>query len=409
MQDDHITSIAQIREFAMFPNGATFNKTNAEEAYEWIGQTLDRLRYRNLTKKDKGPVRTYLRRMTGYSDAQLDRLIAQKKRVGTIVKKERTQPTFPRIYTTEDIALIAEVDSAEDRRTGGALKQTLFDMFHIYGDARFARLATISVSHLYNLRGTHLYQTNAFTYTKTHYTPVCIGIRKKPRPEGKPGYIRVDSVHQGDRDKEKGVYHINLVDEVTQTEVLVCVEGISEYFLIPALEEALVQFPFRIVNFHSDNGSEYINKRVEQLLNGLMIKQTKSWSLKTNDNALVEGKNAAVPRKQFGHAHIPKQHASRINVFDRDFLNPYLFFHRQCAFAKEYVNEKGKVKKVYDTYRTPYQKLLSLPNVEQYLHPGITKEILHARSMEQTHLAAAQEMRTARKQLFTEINRSMIH
>jgi len=409
MQDDHITSIAQLREFAMFPDGATFNKTNAAEAYKWIGQTLDRLQYRNLTKKDKGPVRTYLRRMTGYSDAQLDRLIAQKKLVGTIAKKERTQPTFPRIYTTEDIALIAEVDSAEDRRTGGALKQTLFDMFHVYGDARFARLTNISISHLYNLRGTHLYQTHAFTYTKTHYTAVCIGIRKKPRPEGKPGYIRVDSVHQGDKDKEKGVYHINMVDEVTQTEVLVCVEGISEYFLIPALEEALVQFPFRIINFHSDNGSEYINKRVEQLLNGLMIKQTKSRSLKTNDNALVEGKNAAVPRKQFGHAHIPKQHASRINAFDRDFLNPYLFFHRQCAFAKEYVNEKGKIKKVYDTYRTPCQKLLSIPNVEQYLCSGVTKESLMARAMEHTHLAAAQEMRAARKQLFTEINRSMIH
>lgn len=409
MQDDHITSIAQLKEFAMFPDGATFNKTNTDEAYAWIEQALSKFKYHILAKKDKGAVRIYIRRMTGYSDAQLDRFIAQKKRIGRVTKKERTQPTFPRVYTTEDIALIAEVDSAEDRRTGGALKQTLFDMFHVYGDARFARLANISISHLYNLRGTNIYQTHAFTYTKTRHAAVCIGIRKKPRPNGKPGYIRVDSVHQGDKDKEKGVYHINLVDEVTQTEVLVCVEGISEYFLIPALEDAIAQFPFPIINFHSDNGSEYLNKRVEELLTKLMIDQTKSRSLKTNDNALVEGKNAAVPRKQFGHSHIPKKYAPLINSFDRDYLNPYLFFHRQCAFAKEYVNEKGKIKKVYDTYRTPCQKLLSIPNVEQYLCSGITKESLHARALEQTHLVAAQAVRTARKQLFTEINRSMIH
>ena len=121
-----------------------------------------------------------------------------------------------------------------------------------------------------------MYQTGSLTYTKTNPTPVTIGIRKKPEPHGKPGYLRVDSVHQGDLDKEKGVYQINLVDEVTQAEVVVTVEGISEHFLQPGLEDAIVQFPFTILNFHSDNGSEYINKTVAKLLNKLIIEQTKS-------------------------------------------------------------------------------------------------------------------------------------
>ena len=96
-------------------------------------------------------------------------------------------------------------------------------------------------------------------YQKTHPVKVNIGIRKKPAPYGKPGYLRVDSVHQGDLDKEKGVYHINLVDEVTQWEIVGCVEGISEHFLAPLLEVLLKLFPFKILGFHSDNGSEYIN------------------------------------------------------------------------------------------------------------------------------------------------------
>ena len=160
-------------------------------------------------------------------------------------------------------------------------------------------------------------------------------MRMKPRPEGKPGFIRVDSVHQGDLDKQKGVYHINLVDEVTQTEVVVTVEGISEYFLESALLDALTQFPFRIINFHSDNGSEYLNKTVARLLNKLVIEQTKSRSRKTNDNALVEGKNTAVVRKHYGRIHIPRKYAPLMNTFNRKYLNPYIFFHRQCAFADE--------------------------------------------------------------------------
>ena len=408
MNDDNVVSIAQLREFLKLSNSATFSRTDRDEAYEWIGRTLGKFGYFGLSKKEKGLVRAYLRQWTRYSDTQLDRLIRRKREVGRVVKQERTQPCFPRVYTPEDIALIAEVDNAEGRRTGGALKKTLSDMYAAYGDARFERLSNISVSHLYNLRGSRAYQSRSLTYTKTPTTSVDIGIRKKPRPEGKPGFLRVDSVHQGDRDKQKGVYHINLVDEVTQDEIVVTVEGISEEFLLPVLEEALAEFPFAILGFHSDNGSEYLNKIVARLLQKLLIEQTKSRSRRTNDNALVEGKNAAVVRKHFGYAHIPRKYATLMNEFNHRYLNPYLFFHRQCAFADLIVDAKGKIRKVYKTYLTPCEKLLSIPNVEGYLKSGITKESLRARMMEQSHLAAAQDMQEAKHALFKEIKRRMV-
>ena len=408
MNDDNVVSIAQLREFLKLSNGARFSRANVDEAYEWIGRTLGKFGYHRLSKKEKGIVRSYIRTMTGYSATQLDRLIRRKKEWGRIVLKTRTQPVFPRVYMPEDIALIAEVDNAEGRRTGGALRKTLFDMFHVYKDARFERLAKVSISHLYNLRGTRVYESRSQTYTKTQSVSVPIGIRKKPRPYGQPGYLRVDSVHQGDLDKEKGVYHVNLVDEVTQDEVVVTVAGISEEFLHPALEEALAQFPFVILGFHSDNGSEYINSVVAELLQKLLIEQTKSRSRRTNDNALVEGKNAAVVRKHFGYAHIPRKYASLMNDFNRNHLNPYLFFHRQCAFATETINEKGKIKKVYETYLTPCEKLLLVENVQQYLKPRITEETLRLEMMAHTHLAAAQEMQNAKAALFKEIKRRMV-
>lgn len=408
MNDDSTVSIAQVQEFLKLGSGTRFEKADRNEAYEWIGKTLGKFRYFTETKKRKGIIKTYLGRCSGYSDAQLDRLIQRKKAWGRVAAKARTQPTFPRIYTPEDIALLSEVDNAESRRTGGAVKKTLSDMHHVYGDARFKRLANISVSHIYNLRGTRIYQSRSLTYTKTQSVQRDIGIRKKPQPFGKPGYLRVDSVHQGDRDKEKGVYHINLVDEVTQDEIVVTVEGISEEFLRSALEEALESFPFILLGFHSDNGSEYINGVVARLLQKLFIEQTKSRSRHTNDNALVEGKNAAVVRRHFGYAHIPRKYASLMNVFNKQYLNPYLFLHRQCAFADETVDAKGKVKKVYKTYMTPCEKLLSIPQVEQCLKPGITKESLRSQMLAQTHLAAAQEMQKAKEKLFAHIHTLML-
>lgn len=408
MQDDHIVSVAELREFVKLSRSAVFARTNRDEAYEWIGRTLGKFRYFSLAKNDRGIIRGYLRMMTGYSDTQLDRLIHRKKAWGRIVPKERTQPTFPRVYTVEDIARIVEVDNAEGRRNGHALKKTLSDMYGVYGDRRFERLANISVSHLYNLRGTRVYQSRSLTYEKTHAASVAIGVRKKPQPYGKPGYLRVDSVHQGDLDKEKGVYHINLVDEVTQAEIVVTVEGISEVCLHPALEDALDQFPFVLRGFHSDNGSEYINAVVAQLLMRLLIEQTKSRARRTNDNALVEGKNGAVIRKHLGYVHIPKKYARLINEFDREYLNPYLFFHRQCAFADDVPDAKGRIRKVYKTYLTPCEKLLLIPNVEQRLRPGITIASLTAQMMTHTHLAAAEKMQKAKQQLFVTINRRVV-
>jgi hypothetical protein len=86
-----------------------------------------------------------------------------------------------------------------------------------------------------------------------------------------PGHIRIDTVHQGDQDGHKGVYHINAVDEVTQWEVVVSLERITETHLAANLESILRQFPFQIKGFHSDNGGEFVNKMVADILNKLLM------------------------------------------------------------------------------------------------------------------------------------------
>lgn len=400
MDDQDIMSVTQLKELVEFGKCVKFNSPNKRETYEWIGRTLGRFRYFSESKKNRGIIKNYIVVMTGYSDDQIDKLIGRKKKFGRVFLMERTQHTFPKKYGVSDVALLADTASALNHPNGKAVKQMLHDMYHLYKDNRFERLQQISVSHFYNLRETNIFQSRMINYSKTRPVKVNIGIRKKPSPFGKPGFLRVDSVHQGDLDKQKGVYHINLVDEVTQWEIVGCVEGISEEFLAPLLEELLRLFPFMILAFHSDNGSEYINKIVAKLLNKLAIEQTKSRSRKTNDNALVEGKNGAVVRKHMGYHHIPKKHAKEINNFYREYLNPHLNFHRHCAYPTEYIDERGKVRKAYETYMTPCQKLLSMPNVGEYLKPDITKQFLMQEQMKMSHVEAAKNLQKAKAKLF---------
>jgi transposase InsO family protein len=279
--------------------------------------------------------------------------------------------------------------------------------FSVYGDTRFERLAGLSVSHLYNLRHSKTYLNQRVSFTKTRPVVNPIGVRRAPRPAGRPGFIRIDSVHQGDLDGTKGVYHVNAVDIVTQWEVVATCERISEAYLLPVLKDLMDQFPFEILGFHSDNGSEYINKTVASLLEKMRIEQTKSRSRHSNDNALAESKNGSVVRKAFGYSHIPQRFAAVINEFCRKHLNPYVNLHRPSQFAREVVDAKGKVRKTYpqELIQTPLNKLASLPDADKFLRAGTSIGQLQSKAKAQTDLDAATAMNVARLKLFDLFNR----
>ena len=293
----------------------------------------------------------------------------------------------------------AAMDERHNTPNGLTLKKLCERACEVFGQAEYERLAGISVSHLYNRRQRH-------TVDKTRPVSLPIGERRKPQPAGQPGYIRIDTVHQGDLDGEKGVYHINAVDEVTQFEIVVSVERISEVYLIPALEYLLESFPFVILGFHADNGSEYINKQVARLLEKLRIELTKSRARHSNDNALVECKNGHVVRKLLGHAHIPRRWAGPLNDFHRQHLNPYVNYHRPCLFPETVTDRKGKQRKryPYESLMTPYEKLKSLDNAQTCLKPGVSFDILDKVAYQISDNAAADALQQARRLLFTTIH-----
>lgn len=401
MQNAETLNSEQIRSFLEAGDAIKFVGQSRAEAYAWAQQLLVGQEYAGQGKKQRGVIRAYLSKMTGLSMAQTARLIQMYRETGVVAPKPTRRHEFHRKYTDTDIGLLAELDRAHEWLSGPATRCILQREYQRFGKLEYARLAQISVGHLYNLRNSPSYRKRAAVWEPTRPTAVKIGERKKPEPKGRPGFLRVDTVHQGDWDGAKGVYHINAVDTVTQWEVVGCASKISEQYLIPVLEAILHQFPFVIVGFHADNGSEYVNHTVAKLLEKLLIDFTKSRAYRSQDNALVEGKNGAVIRKSIGYGHIPSEHAELLQKFYTAHFNRHLNFHRPCGFATVSLDARGKRTRKYKLadYATPYEKLKSLPEAGKSLKPGINWAQLDRMAESMSDTESARKLGVAKAQL----------
>ena len=384
-----------------------FKFIDKKRTYEWMEDILRKFNYLAASKKHKGISKKYIVKMTGYTDRHVKRLIKQYNRMGCLVIKENhKRHKFETTYTREDIELLIKTDNLHNRLNGLATKKIFETEYLVYKKQEFKRLAEISIGHIYNLRKNRVYREKSLVYTKTNPRKINIGERRRPDPQGEPGYIRVDTVHQGDLAKEKGVYYINAVDEVTQWEIVVAVEKISEAYLIIALEELLAQFPFKILEFHSDNGGEYINGHVAQLLNKLLITLTKSRSRQTNDNALVESKNGAVIRKWMGYSYIPQKYAKKINLFYENYFNIYLNYFRPSIFPEIIISNKNKETKKYKYKNTmmPFTKLKTINNYQEYLKEEFPILDLESFARQYSINEFTERMVKAQQKLFNDIN-----
>ena len=406
MNEANIKAMEQVRQFPAGTSDVEFSISSKDESYKWIERILIRFGYRSRSKAEKGVLLDFMEEVRRYSRIQIKRLAKQYLETGRIRRRQCTSKGFTRKYTRQDIRLLARTDELHGGLSGPATKKVCERAWEVFGQARYERLAGISVAHLYNLRQTKTYRTIRTHFGKTRSKGSGIGERRKPDTQGKPGCLRVDTVHQGDLNGIKGIYYINAVDEVTRFEIIYSVEKISEHYLIPVLEALIGQFPSVIHQFHTDNGSEYINRRVVDLLNKLLIELTKSRPRHTNDNALVERKNGSIVRKHLGYGHIPRKWAPLINGFLLEYLNPYVNYHRPCLFAQLSENAKGKQRKryPYNSMMTPYENLKSLPDAEACLNPGYSFQGLDASACSITDNQAAERMNKAKSKLFQTIN-----
>jgi transposase InsO family protein len=399
MDDSEAGSLEQIRAFLAGSGEVRFAGQRREEVYRWVERTVVQHQYASLGRPGKGLVRRYIARMTGLSRAQVTRLISAYRKTGQVKAAAYRRTQFATRYTAADVNLLAYVDKAHGNLSGPATRRILEREYSQYHQSAYQRLAGISVAHLYRLRNSTAYRKRNTSYQPTRPTPIPIGERRKPQPQGRPGYLRIDTVHQGDQDGRKGLYHINAVDQVTQWEIVAATSQISEWWLLPVLEAILAQFPFVIRGFHSDNGSEFINYNVARLLGKLLIEQTKSRAHHTGDNGLVECKNGAIIRKHIGFGYIDAQHAEAMDQFHRQYLNPYINFHRHCAVPKLLTEANGKRRRVYERWATPFELFRESPRCESNLRPDVTLAELDRFAQTQSDTEAALVMQRAKRKL----------
>ncbi|MBI4991556.1 integrase [Candidatus Gottesmanbacteria bacterium] len=393
MDDSLISNVTQIREFlkGSIKFDLSLRDAEIERKYEFIDKTVDRLKYGKLPKRDKKVVIKYLRKITGYKKRQLIRLISQAV-IGELKRQPYKRVHPHKIYTSSDIKILEKTDELHIRLSEGATKEILRREFEIFHHNNFQTISRISHSHITNLRHSLVYSSHWVNHTKARIVP--IGITMPPENFGCPGSIRVDVVHQRD------VYHINSVDEITQWEIVVCVPQISESCMVPALQEMIDQYPFIIFNFHSDRGGENINYQVSYLLEKERVKQTKSRSNHCNDNALVETKNGSVIRKNMGWQHINQNLADKVNEYYRNYFNPYLNYHRPCAFPTIITDEKGRKKRMYHSYLTPYEALKAVTEPNKFLKPDISFEKLDIIAYQYSDNEFAEILRNEERKLF---------
>ena len=363
MDFKHLKTIEDLKQFVKGSKRMILKAVTIEEKYDVIQSLIDTFHYVHLTRREKHTVLRVLKLFTGYKHSQLGRLI-DAAMCGTLCRKEYVRTNLYHKYTGADIQLLEKTDEVHYRLSAEATHEILRREYVIFHHEQYENVSHVSVSHVKNLRQRDEYKAKNLEHTHARIVP--IGETRKPEPNGLPGSIRIDTVHQRD------VYYLNVVDEVTQWEVIVVVPFISEYYMRPALEFILDAYPFVVFNFHSDRGSEFVNQVVADILNMLLIKQTKSRSRHCNDQALVEGKNGSIIRKNFGFGHISKGFMKDMNTFLRKWFIIYLNCHRPCGYVTGIRTDyKGRVHNVYGQYTTPYEKLKEISKAHDTYHTGI--------------------------------------
>jgi hypothetical protein len=160
MNEAQVRTLEQVRPVLEGTQSLEFRRAEDDAGrYAWIERVLRRFDYRQLPRSHRGPVLVHLQRLSGYSHAQITRLVSRWDGGRRLVKDYRApEHAFARRYTSADVALLADVDRAMCTMSGPATACVLRRQRDVFKDSRFERLGSISVAHLYNLRNSAHYR-----------------------------------------------------------------------------------------------------------------------------------------------------------------------------------------------------------------------------------------------------------
>ena len=134
MDDRQLRTLEQVKQFVDGSQGIEFNGLNLKEKYHWTEEALKKFKYPWLKKAGKGVIRQYIEKVTGYSRAQVSRLVWRYLQSGKIKPTEYRRHCFPQNYNAAEVALLAMTDELHGWLSGPAIKKILERAYRVYGD-----------------------------------------------------------------------------------------------------------------------------------------------------------------------------------------------------------------------------------------------------------------------------------
>ena len=177
--------------------------------------------------------------------------------------------------------------------------------------------------------------------------------------EKRPGFIEVDLVaHCAESTEGFYLNTLSAVDIATGWVECQAVWGKGQERVGGAIHRMSQLLPFPLLGLDSDNGSEFINHRLYAYCQRKTISFTRSRPYKKNDSAHVEQKNWSVVRRLVGYDRYSSKPALEQLERIYQLVRCYVNFFQPVMQLKHKSRHGAKVHKVYDSARTPYQRVL---------------------------------------------------
>jgi hypothetical protein len=352
-------------------------------------------RYQKATKKQKKTILEEFVALTGYDRCYAARLLRTHGKkvyfngntviVGDVGKKVKKQR--PRFYDQVVFTVLTKIWLIMDCICGKRLAPMLPDLIPILQKhheitldaATTAKLLAISSATIDRLLKPERkkYQLKGRSHTKPgtllkHQIPIRTFSEWN---EQRAGFVEIDLVgHEGGNSSGDFAHTLDVTDVCTGWTEMQAVKNKAQCWVFEALKDIRDRLPFDLLGIDSDNGSEFINDELYRYCVAEKITFTRARSHRTNDNCFVEQKNYSVVRRAVGYMRYdtPQELHSLNELYG--YLRVYNNYFQPVMKLLEKTRIGSKVKKKYDKPQTPYQRVLTSPDISKETKKWLRKE-----------------------------------
>ncbi len=194
-----------------------------------------------------------------------------------------------------------------------------------------------------------------------------IPIRSGPWNDAPTGTVQIDTVaHCNDSIAGDFVYTVNAADVATLWGERRAQWNKGQEQTIASMECIDDGFPYPVLEWHPDTGSEFINWLCKKWADRRKQKLTRSRPNRKNDNCFVEERNGHVVRRWVGYTRFASEEMVTVVNELYDALTPYLnhFIASKRIVAKERIGSKWKITREKISL-TPYQRVMTRHDVSK--------------------------------------------